>query len=561
MFARVGICIAATSFTSTSAARIKYANIANIQKTEIAETEDSEAGQPSHTDGIRETEVRHCALYHFQSFQQIADDCEDATSSEDAMAEALQHYSVEDATLPMSRNDALSLMTMNTSETFVGAICGEGQPVPACVQSLPPILWLRQFWRFQDLSAHAALPAEDQVKARIINRALSNFGISASRLHSRCERDVESPAFEIVRECVVDSLQAWAANHTVDDITVGEDHALVRLSDPEVLVAQLDIWFRSMWERDDMIRGLHHSAGYFMRSRCSAARVQFEQERHEYEASILATGFPVWHGVTQECNDETPSQLVASGTLERIIQEMSVCAMNNGTCTTEGTPCPEGFSCDCQRREREGSGQMAGLVIGGIAGLAVSTALPFAVAGAAGLAFAPESAAIWAYGSLALGGKAEAAGFGAAAGTLEMSTTCMCFPVECEYNEELEMCEMAPSATASPSSNPFSTLPFTGLKCTEHTSHHWFHSGKECALTDCDHIDASHAGPVIGGLQFFGRVGRSSDWEETGLYNCANTQGTVETLLTRLPSLPQVRFLPEVDNSVENRIQILQQYQ
>lgn len=558
MFAWVGICFVATSFTSTSGARIKSANLViKAEAAKVAETEDSETGPDVVTAGVRETEVRHCALFNFQSFAQLVDDCDGATSSEDAMAEAIQHYGVVD-TVTMSRNDALSLATMNTTETYVDmALCGEGQPANFCVQSLPAILWLRQFWRFEDLSAHAALSEEDQVKARIINRALNNFGISASRLHSKCERDVESPAFEIVRECVVDSLPTWAENHTVGEITVGEDHAVVNL-DHEALAQNLEGWLRNMWQRDDVIRGLHHSAGYFMRSRCSAARTQMEQERHGYEASILATGFPLVHGVTQVCNDETPSMLVASGTLERIIQEISVCSLNDGNCTAAETPCPEGFTCDCQRRTREGSGLVAGAVIGGIAGLAVSTAVPFAVAGAAGLAFAPEYAAAWAYGSLLLGGKVEVAGAGAAIGTLESSTTCMCFPVECEYNEESEQCEMTPSATASASSNPFSTLPFTGLKCTEHRSHHWFHSGKECALTECDRIDTSHAGPVIGGHQFFGRVGRSSDWEETGVYNCANTEGTVETLLTRLQSLPQNGA--QAGNTVENRIQILQQY-
>jgi len=557
MLARVGICLAATSFTSTSAARIKSANlVTKAQKVAETETEDSE--NPVATDGVRETEVRHCALFNFQAFSQLVHDCEAATPSDEAMREAIEHYGYDDTVL-VSRNDALSLATMNTPETVVDmALCAEGQPAQLCVQSLPAILWLRQFWRFEDLAGHAHLSTEDQVKARIINRALGNYGISVSRLHSKCERDVENPAFEIVRECVVDSLPEWAANNTESSITVGEDHLEIPMSDSEAVVQHVESWLRDMWHRDDMITGLHHSAGYFMRNKCSAARIQMEQERHGYEESILLAGFPLVHGVTQVCNDETPSMLVASGTLERIIEELSVCSLNNGTCAAAGTPCPEGFMCDCQRRQREGSGLVAGAVIGGIAGLAVSTAVPFAVAGAAGLAFAPEYAAAWAYGSLLLGGKVEVAAAGSAVGTMETSSTCMCFPVECEYNEESEQCEMGPSATATESSNPFSTLPFTGLKCTEHRSHHWFHSGKECALTECDRIDTSHEGPNIDGHQFFGRVGRSSDWEETGLYNCANTEGTVESLLTRLQSLPMEGA--QAGNTVENRIQILQQF-
>lgn len=550
MLVKASVCLAATSLTFTSAARIRTARIRT--NFELAETE-KQQDRPDVTSGVRETEVRHCALFHFQSFGRLLEDCDGATSSEDAMAEAIQHYQIDDS-VAMSQNDALSLSTMNTDETHVDMeLCAEGQPVQPCVQSLPAILWLRQFWRFEDLAHHATLAAADQAKARIINRALSNLGISVSRLHSRCEHDVDNPAFEIVRECVVGILPAWTQNNTVGEVS-SPSGEMVDLSDQTMLKETLEQWLRTMWEREDMIAGLHHSAGYFMRGRCSAARNRMEGTRQSYEVAVRSTGFPLVRGSTAECLAATPSTLIASGTLERIIQEMSVCSLHNGTCDAANSPCPEGFTCDCQRRSREGAGLVAGAVIGGIAGLAVSTAVPFAVVGAAGLAFAPEYAAAWAYGSLFIGGKVEVAGMGAAMGTQESGTTCMCFPIECEYNEESEQCEMAPSETATASSNPFSTLPFTGLKCTEHTSHHWFHSGKECALTECDRIDTSHVGPQIDGQQWFGRVGRSSDWEETGLYNCANTQGTVETLMTRLLELPQG------ENTVENRMQILQHY-
>lgn len=538
MLARVGIYLAATSFTFASAARI-------ADTEDSLETESLEVGHPLVTAGVRETEVRHCALYNFQAFLQLVNDCDRATSSSDAMEAALQHYDIPDS-VTVSRSDAMSLVVMNTTETPVDmALCAEGQPATACVKSLPAMLWLRQFWRFEDIAEHTKLPDEDKVKARIINKALSNFGISVSRLHSKCEGDVDRPAFEIVRECVVDSLPAWA-NHTASE-------------DQETLVQTVDGLLRRMWHADDMITGLHHSAGYFMRSKCSAARVRMEQERDNDAASILATGFPLVNGHTQECWDESPSTLVASGTLERIIQEMSVCSMNNGTCTAAETPCPEGFACDCQRQAREGGSLVAGAVVGGIAGLAAATAVPFAVAGAAGLAFAPQYAAAWAYGSLLLGGKAEMAAAGAAAGTSELKRTCGCYPVECGYNEESEQCELMPSASATASSNPLSSsLPFTGMKCTEHKGHHWFHSAKECALTECDHVDTSLTGPVIGGHQFFGRVGRSSEWDETGLYNCANTEGTEKTLLARLESIPLEGA--QAENTVENRVRILQQY-
>jgi len=565
MFAKTRLCFAATAFTLTSAARIKTADVVASGEGEESETivtraekEEVETG-PDVFAGVRETEVRHCALYNFQSFMRFHDDCDGGTDSESAIAEAIQHEAVADS-VTMTRDDAASLVAMNANGIhFDMHLCAEGQPVNRCVQSMPPLLWLRQFWRFEDLAAHATLPESDQAKARLIHRALGNLGVSLSRLHSRCERDVDNPAFEIVRECVLGSLPAWTQNHTVGTVQ-SPSGEMVDLSNQETLQESLEEWLRAMWEEEDMITGLHHSAGYFTRSSCSSARARVEQVRRGHEASILATGFPLANGVTQLCTDETPSTLIASGILERIIREISVCSLNDGNCTAEGTPCPEGFTCDCQRRSREGAGLVAGAVVGAVAGLAISTAVPFAVAGAAGLAFAPESAMLWAYGSLFLGGKAEVAAAGSAMGTQDISTSCMCFPLECEYNEEREQCEMSASATASPSSNPFSTLPTTGLKCTEHTSHHWFHSGTECALTECDRIDTSHVGPQINGQQWFGRVGRSSHWEETGLYNCANSAGTLETLMTRVQTLPQGEDLPQAENTVDRRIEVLQHY-
>lgn len=560
MFAKAGLCFAATSFTLVSAARLESAAFVDtgeggeletvVTRSERAE---AEAGPDAVTAGVRETEVRHCALYNFQSFIRLLEDCDGGTNSESAMTEAIEHQAIDDS-VTMTRNDAASLVTMSVDMS----LCAEGLPAIPCLQSLPPLVWLRQFWRFEDLAAHAHLHPADQAKARLLNRALGNLGVSASRLHSRCERDVENPAFEIVRECVVDSLPAWSANHTVGTVQ-GPNGEMVDLSNQETLQASLEEWLRAMWEREDMVTALHHSAGYFTRRSCSSARTRVQQVYRSYEASILATGFPLERGVTQVCLEETPSTLVASGTLDRIFAELSVCELNDGNCTAAGMPCPEGFSCDCQRRSREGAGLAAGAVIGGVAGLAVATALPAAIAGGAALAMG-ESAAAWASASLLLGGKAEVAAAGSAAGTQELSTTCGCFPLECEYNEEREQCEMSPSATASPSSNPFSTLPFTGLKCTEHRSHHWFHSGKECALTECDRIDTSRIGPHINGQQWFGRVGRSPHWEETGLYNCASTEGTVETLMSRVQSLPQGEDVPRAENTVDRRIDILQQY-
>merc|ERR1719453_2256119 len=98
-------------------------------------------------------------------------------------------------------------------------------------------------------------------------------------------------------------------------------------------------------------------------------------------------------------------------------------------------------------------------------------------------------------------------------GTTEMSRTCMCFPLECAYNEDSDQCEMRTTNTMNASSNPVYELPYTGLKCAEHKGHHWFSHHKECELTACNHVDFSHVGPVDAeGHQLYGRVGRSENW-------------------------------------------------
>merc|ERR1719181_209903 len=279
-----------------------------------------------------------------------------------------------------------------------------------------------------------------------------------------------------------------------------------------------------MWHRQDLVLGLDDSATSQTRRQCASTRTRLDHERTRYEASILGTQFPLIGGATQACMEGTPSSLVMSGSLERMIAEMRVCGGGVGVnCTEQEHPCTEGFMCDCQRNQREGNALVAGAVLGGVGGLVVATALPFALAGGAGLALtaSTETAMSWAMGSLLLGGKAEVAAVGSAAGTLEIASTCMCFPVQCTFNEESEQCEMVPSPTATPSSNPFATLPSTGLKCTETHNHHWFQSARVCELAPCEHVDVIPQVRSWGGHTLHGRVGRNPAWDAASVYNCA----------------------------------------
>lgn len=549
MVASARLCVFASCLTLTPAVRVS-----NDQQTDLAEND--AAAPTALTDGVRESEIRHCALFHLQAFDEIVGGCD--LGGADAMALAFEEVGDE---LVVTREDAESLVAQSTDETPVDmALCAEGQPFSACVQSLPSMLWLRQYWRFQDMSSRIHLSEVERSKTQIIANALSHRGLSPSRLHTKCGQEIDNPAFEVVRECVLESVPDFVDSHTYSGLMYVStaEGDIVPVQNKEMLRTSLEEWFRAMWHRHDLILGLDDAADRSTRRKCSSVRSRLDHERTRYAASILGAEFPLVGSATQACLDSTPSSLVMSGSLERMIAEMGACAGGEGElCTEQEHPCPEGFMCDCQRNQREGNALVAGAVLGGVGGLVVATALPFALAGGAGLALtaSTETAMSWAMGSLLLGGKAEVAAVGSAAGTLEVASTCMCFPVECTFNEESEQCEMTPSETATASSNPFATLPSTGLKCAEHHNHHWFQSARVCELTPCEHGDVIAEAGSWGGHSLFGRVGRNPNWDSGTVYNCANTRGTQDSLLSRLSEIPIEGG--SGPNTVEGRMAIL----
>jgi len=558
MFRNIGQVLI-TSFGIAQAARIKS------EDRSVQQDSDEHGATPPAAvrSEVKEVEIRHCALRNLKVFETMVGLCPDGSSASDSMADALEYYGNNDTVLLVSQQDSLSLAAMDTSDIFMNtSVCVDGEPFNACAQMLPSELWLRQFWRFQDLAQIHDLTPEDKTKSRIFNAALQNHGISHSRLHSQCKSDIYNPEIELVRECVLNSVPAFVSQPHSDlarsiKSPFGDQ---VDLSNNDTFQQTLKSWLRGMWEKDDEIRSLYHAAGMRFRFGCRDATRQLEEDRAAYKTSIIATQFPLKHsGVTQECHDATPSALEATGTLQRLVGEIGACAGEGANCTEQEHPCPEGFKCDCQRAQREGQSLVVASVLGTVAGAAIGIGVPFLVAGAAGLAYAPEMALTWAVnGAIITPGKPEVALIIAASSTSEFSKSCGCFPLECTYNQDSDQCEMISSETSTASRNPFATVPFNGLKCVEHKSHHWFHFGKQCGLSQCSRIDTSEIGPIMGGKQLFGRVGRSADWGD-GVYNCANMDGTSETFLSRLQKIPS--FAEEsVENTVEGRIAILQQY-
>jgi hypothetical protein len=551
MVKSVRLCAFASCLTLTPAVRVTNNAQADLVEEDLT-------APTALTDGVRESEIRHCALFHLQAFEEMVGGC-DLPNGADAMTLAIEESA--DADLALTRADEDSFVAMNTDDIPVDmALCAEGQPFATCASSLPVMLWLRQYWRYQDMSSRLHLTPWERSKTQIFASAINHHGINPSQLHSRCARQIENPAFEVVRQCVLESVPVFVENHTYTDLLYVStpDGDIVPVQNKEKVATSLVEWLNAMWHRQDLVLGLDDSATSQTRRQCASTRSRLDHERTRYEASIIGAQFPLVGGATQACMEGTPSSLVMSGSLERMIAEMHVCGGGEGAnCTEQEHPCPEGFMCDCQRNQREGGALVAGAVLGGVGGLVVATALPFALAGGAGLAVGgAETAMSWAMGSLLIGGKAEVAAAGSAAGTLEISSTCMCFPVQCTFNEESEQCEMVPSQSATPSSNPFATLPSTGLKCTEHHNHHWFQSARVCELAPCEHVDVIPEVRSWGGHTLYGRVGRNPAWDAVNVYNCANTRGSQDSLLSRLSEIPSADGVP-VPNTVEGRMDIL----
>lgn len=549
----VGLGILASCLTLAPAVRV-----ANNHETDLQEGDES--APTALSDGVRESEIRHCGLFHLQAYEDMVVQCE-LPGGVDAMTLAIENADVSD--LLVTAADEHSLMAMNSDENPVDmALCAEGQPFAACAYSLPFLLWLRQFWRYEDMSSRIHLTDGERSKTRIFANALDHRGVAPSRLHTRCAREINQPAFEVVRECVLESVPAFVEQHNYADLMYVSTPAgdIVPVQNKDMLTASIAEWLNAIWRRSDLILGLDDVATGWSRRHCAGERARLDLERTRYQSSIVGAQFPLVGEATQACLDGTPSSLVMSGSLERMVAEMSACGGGVGAnCTEQEHPCPEGFMCDCQRNARAGNAFVAGAVLGGVGGLVAATALPFALAGGAGLALtaSSETAMAWAMSSLLIGGKAEVAVAGSAAGTQEFSRSCMCFPVECTFNTKSEQCEMVASPTATPSSNPFAKLPSTGLKCTEHHNHHFFSSARVCELSPCEHVDVIPETGSWEGHKLFGRVGRNPDWESgTTIYNCANTQGAEESLLSRISEIPSAEGAA-ASNTVEGRMAII----
>merc|ERR1719446_1137908 len=96
----VHLCAFASSWTFTAAVRV----------TNDAETalEEGDVTAPTVlTDGVRESEIRHCALFHFQAYEEVVGGC-NLPGEADAMTLAIAEIADPDLALVKADEDSLA---------------------------------------------------------------------------------------------------------------------------------------------------------------------------------------------------------------------------------------------------------------------------------------------------------------------------------------------------------------------------------------------------------------------------------------------------------------------
>lgn len=223
----------------------------------------------------------------------------------------------------------------------------------------------------------------------------------------------------------------------------------------------------------------------------------------------LATHGFIWKAEKQECDGESAN---ASFVLSRVEGERDVCGLDEaGQCSErDGLYCPEGHS-PAYRRGFNNQRFAASYSLSFLIANPIDTAIATSVV----LAFTPTMSL----------GAAVAAGYafktftpvpfdfitaaGLSAVYASEPRTCKCFPDDCIYDEEADLCRVNHEQSTG---NPFSWLPYPGTKCAKVPTQK--SSGFECHLEAC-------------GVEDF-RVPRSTDafqgaighGEDGGLFNC-----------------------------------------
>lgn len=411
--------------------------------------------------------------------------------------------------------------------------CGPLARLEDCAFSMPVTMWLQQKWVNEDVLAnnHEGWFGKSVVTQRgqFWKLLVKSTGFSHTRAAKYCESHVDKPDRKLLRQCIRDNATSAALNAT----------AAINMMDAYWGRKDDFLFYYQLVRRDFPDRrtfSLYPTQGMLRR-------------RLDRQLSTLQ-GFEMKAAETYCASTGTPP--TRADILARTVRELtSACNASTGCKELPGQFCPEGTACDCQRVSTPqkalaafnlvffGVSPAAAAIVGGAAGF-VSTGPAGVVAGAAAaMAAWPDMAP--AVAAMALFSQT-------------LFPKCMCFQLDCKYDEVQDACVMGESAgSQKSSSNPLAWLPPSGLKCVHSTP-------SSCQLLTCEVGDLAVKEPSLAGDRMvFGRAGYS--YRKTDLYNCASIDGTPKTRLESLVTIPGLAVDGEdIPNSPQARVKVLSRY-
>lgn len=487
----------------------------------------------------------------------------------------------------------------------------------SCMRSVTPVSWLAQKWeleRTMQARVGSLLKPVWEAKHLILALALKEYGFDPDGIRSICSK--ESSTLERDRQCVRiraipdfvvglhrqspshdqiskavavinhDYPQAltgkdWIVGHRVDKqgkrfpvmqgplgktYFIDEEGRQMGISSHvrEGLVAGaaedhdlafslqkvLSKWVRRQASFAERVELFGKSRKDTFKTRCSSVQANNRQLLEKYNDIVPGFGFSV-DSAMKDCQRLSRQ---AQSVMDRLLTEVTSGCDRVLKCSVKSQTggCPEGFACDKRRCQRKGIMMFVGSGMGGFLG---GAGFPVLFGAIAGMVLAgPAGAAGGAAAAMAAPGKVPLGLLGATLGKTEVVPRCMCFPMLCQWDDMYDRCVVTPTRFQNRSDPGVARLPYTGMKCARTASR----SRPECGFVPCEAGDTMARGPTTeSGEQLFGRVGLGSDGT---VYNCANTEGTSETLLTLLPELPDPVGEETVGNTVESRRALLQLY-
>jgi len=385
--------------------------------------------------------------------------------------------------------------------------------------------------------------AADQ-KKQFFSLAVEALGFRKSEAQKRCTQFQKKRDQALLTECILSKAEETEHSEEVKKL-MNDYHK-----------ADLQWIVKGSIARPDMLNESERHGFWYKTKSILTRKTTKKNRKEELRNSAFKFGADLkqWKDT---CEKITPKHW-SKVWFQRLKQEYSEpCSKSeDGTCSEKGNSyCPEGSACSCRRAQtpsRIAPAVLAGavfsnLVVGTIGGLIT------VAGGAAGPPLAAFVGGFFGANAIVPDWPLYAA-FGLAA-SRTLFKKCMCFHQDCVHDAETDTCKLKLAKTMNSTSNPLHYLPPSGLRCRS------IRQGKcrmdSCSISDLARPPAEGQTSTNGG-SLFGRVGRDGK----DIFNCANTQGTMETLLSSLADVPskEGKKGDTVPNSAKARVDILQDH-